>query len=62
MFVSDSAVHFKQALAHARQLEEEKRQVQESYNDMQAVESVRVTAHDCLDACGSTLLLPRLVP
>ena len=57
-----SAVHSEQALAHARQLEEEKRRVQESYNDMQAVESVRVTAHDCLDVCGSTLLLPRLMP
>ena len=43
MVVSDSAVHFEQALAHARQLEE-KRRVAENYNDMQAVESVRVTA------------------
>ena len=62
MVVSDSAVHFEQALAHARQLEEEKRRVQESYNDMQAVESVRVTAHDCLDVWGSRLLLPPLMP
>ena len=43
MIVCDSAVHFEQALAHARQLEE-KRRAQENYTDMQAVESVRVTA------------------
>ena len=52
MVVSGSAVHFAQALAHAHQLEEEKHRVQERYNDMQAVESVRVTAHDFLD-CSS---------
>ena len=62
MVISGSAVHFEQALAHARQLDEEKRRVQENYNDIQAVESVRVTAHDCLDVCESTLLLPRLIP
>ena len=39
-------------VAHARQLEEEKRRVQENYNGLQALESVRVTAHDCLD-CSS---------
>ena len=56
MVVADSAVHFEQALAHAQ-----KRRVQD-FNVMQAVGSVRVTAHHCLDVCGSTLLLPRLMP
>ena len=58
MVVSDSAVHFEQALAHARQQE---KRVQD-FNVMQAVGFVRVTAHHCLDVCGSTLLLPRLMP